>query len=263
LDLLRSNKHTKMARSYTTSLTSLPPFRLLLYVLPILMIDSIIELSFVSAMVGFLHGRANGFFIVDYPGTDSPSGPDTFELWAKPKVLLENQGHTSNGAAGTAFVLIGFGGLLLIWWEKRRLRNTASTKPSGLFTTYVVLTFLSTLLCLAALIYTFVLTHNHTGQTIDLAVASQTPAPRPYPLDEWTPENWFGAVLDQVPLRTDSDTSKLRNELRIMQGWRWNLVPLFMINVLVASVAAWEWWRLRRGAVGRGQAVAKEGTPSL
>jgi hypothetical protein len=110
---------------------NMKPFTPLLIAIPILMAVSIIELSFVSAMVGFLHGRANGFFVIDLPGNDSPSGPNTLELWAKPNVLLEDQGHTSNGAAGTGFVLIGFGGLLMIWWERRRMRNVCFLSPQS------------------------------------------------------------------------------------------------------------------------------------
>jgi hypothetical protein len=106
----------------TNRFTGLKPFTPLLIAILILMVVSIIELSFVSAMVGFLHGRANGFFLLNVPGNDSPSGPNTLELWAKPKNLLEDQGHTSNGAAGTGFVAVGFGGLLMIWWERRRMR---------------------------------------------------------------------------------------------------------------------------------------------
>lgn len=108
--------------AYTDRLHAMKPFTPLLLAIPLLMIVSIIELSFVSAMVGFLHGRANGFFLLDVPGTNSPSGPNTLELWAKPAALLEDQGHTSNGAAGTGFVAVGFGGLLMIWWERRRMR---------------------------------------------------------------------------------------------------------------------------------------------
>ena len=228
------------------------------------MVVSIIELSFVSAMVGFLHGRANGFFIVDSPGTSSNSGPDTFELKAKPWKLLEDQGHTSNGAAGTGFVLIGLGGLLLIWWERRRLHLTsARSQPSGLFTTYFVLTILSTLLALAALIYTFVLTSKHANQTIDLQLASENPSPMPYPgPQQWTPENWFKAVLEQVPLQLEGDKDKLRSELMIMRGWRYNLIPLFLVDLLVAGVAGWEWWGLRRGGgmgMGMGRGDGKEG----
>ena len=92
------------------------PLTSLLVLVLILMVDAAIELSFVSYMVAFLHGRSSGSFSVDYP-----SG-QTFELQGHPSKFLQNQGHTSNGAAGAALVLIGVGGLLTIWLQKRRAR---------------------------------------------------------------------------------------------------------------------------------------------
>lgn len=66
-------------------------------------------------------------------------------------------------------------------------------------------------------------------------------------------------MLDQVPLREDSDRSKIRQELRIMRGWRWNLVPFFIVFVGVSCVGVWEWLRLRRsGSRGAGVGVAGE-----
>lgn len=82
------------------------------------MIDGLIELSMISATVGFLHARAGKFFTVD---TSSGS----FDIHGKPKNLYVDQGHTSNGAAGTAIILIGLGGLLTIWFENRRARKVS------------------------------------------------------------------------------------------------------------------------------------------
>jgi hypothetical protein len=101
------------------------------------------------------------------------------------------------------------------------------------------MTVLSAMLTLAALIYTFVLTAQTDDQTINLTVAAANPEPLMYPLDKWTPENWFVAVLD-LPLARDSDRSKINNNLRLMRGWRWNLIPLFILGVVVAALAVWE-----------------------
>jgi hypothetical protein len=89
---------------------------------PILMVDAIIELSFISNMVAFLHGRGSKGWEVSYPAGQK------FELHGHPVGLLVDQGHTSNGAAGTAFVLIGCGGLLAMWLQHRRTR-AVSTYP--------------------------------------------------------------------------------------------------------------------------------------
>ena len=96
------------------------PLTSLLLLVSILMIDAAIELSFVSYTVAFLHGRSSGTFSIDYP-----SG-QTFELQGQPSKLLQSQGHTSNGAAGTALVLVGFGGLLTIWLQKRRAKMVSN-----------------------------------------------------------------------------------------------------------------------------------------
>ena len=84
--------------------------------LSVLMVDAVIEVAFIGSMVGFLHDRAGKFFTID-----APNG--TFDLHGKPKGLLADQGHTSNGAAGTAIVLVGWLGLLAIWHDKRRYRR--------------------------------------------------------------------------------------------------------------------------------------------
>lgn len=212
----------------------------------VLMVDSIIELSFVSSMVAWLHRRAGRDFDVNYNGS-------TYPLHGKPVGLLVNQGHTSNGAAGTAFVLIGMGGILALW-----LRTRTSGFPSKFgkfwYTFWLYMTIPSMLLTLAALIYTMVLTYQHDRQTIDNAVASSlNNQPHPnyvaYPLDEWTPENWFDAVL-KLDLVSSSDRSNIEEHLRVMRGWRWNLIPMFIIGLAVSLVAFAEFFfvRRRRGA---------------
>jgi len=257
----------------------------LLVAIPILMADGLIEVGFVGSMVGFLHDRAGKFFTID-----APNG--TFDLHGKPKGILVDQGHTSNGAAGTAVVLVGILGLLVIFSERRRARKvsgvvlsipngpfkmqtsspftnsmltntsqSSSAGHSGLFIFWVVMTVLSAMLTLAALIYTFVLTAQTDDQTIDLAVAAANAQPLMYPLDNWTPENWFIAVLE-LPLAHDSDRSKIRNNLRLMRGWRWNLIPLFILGLTVASLAVWELVGGRRWKEGDSREKFRHSTQS-
>jgi hypothetical protein len=85
--------------------------------LVLLMIDSAIELALISSMVGYLHRSGANH----YPFT-SDSGSPAF-INAKPKGLLLNEGHTSNGASGTALILVCFGGFLVLWHERRRERR--------------------------------------------------------------------------------------------------------------------------------------------
>jgi hypothetical protein len=85
--------------------------------LVLLMIDSAIELALISSMVGYLHrSGANQYPFI------SDSGSAAF-INAKPKGLLLNEGHTSNGASGTALILVCFGGFLVLWHEQRRERK--------------------------------------------------------------------------------------------------------------------------------------------
>ncbi len=78
----------------------------------LLMIDAIIELAFISSTVSWLHLTAGGTFAVNYGGS-------TFALIGKPSHLMVDQGHTSNGAAGTAFIVIGLGGIVALWLQSR------------------------------------------------------------------------------------------------------------------------------------------------
>ena len=130
--------------------------------------------------------------------------------------------------------------------DETKIKEARNSRPSILFTFWVFLTILSTLLTLSALIYTFVVTRNHDDQTINLAVAAANAAPATYPLEQWTPENWFGAIVRQVPLTLYSDHRKINQQVRILRGWRWNLIPLVVLGMVVACVAVYEWVSLRR-----------------
>jgi hypothetical protein len=89
--------------------------------LPILVADGIIEMAMLSTMVAFLNGRASYAFGVTYPEGD-------FLLKGHPAGLQADQGHTSNGAAGTAVVGIGFGGLLAILLQRRKMKKVSISK---------------------------------------------------------------------------------------------------------------------------------------
>jgi len=216
--------------------------------LALLMVDAIIELSFISSMVAWLHSTAGGEFEVIAPEMQETL---SFNLHGKPKNLLLNQGHTSNGAAGTAFVLIGLGGILVL-----TLRHRASTSSKvGRLTTFLyfgwlVSTILSALLTLAALAYTFAVTNETRGQTIDIALAASLDSrPYPnyvaYPRDDWTPETWFEAVLE-LTLVDRSLRSDIEHHLTIMRAWKWNLIPLFLLGLVFSTVALLDAWVERR-----------------
>jgi hypothetical protein len=213
-----------------------------------LMIDAIIELSFISSMVAWLHHTAGGDFEVIAPET-----PDTmsFLLHGKPKGLLADQGHTSNGAAGTAFVLVGLGGILVTVLRHHALNGSRRQGLSTrLYHAWIVATIFSAILTLAALLYTFILTSAHKGQTIDIATAAtldNKPFPNQvaYPEQFWTPENWFGAVLE-LTLVDMHQRVDIAHHLTIMRAWRWNLIPLFILGVFLSATAIVDAWTTRR-----------------
>jgi len=203
--------------------------RILGAALVLLLIDSAIELAFVSSMVGYLHrSGANQYPFVSDTG-------NIFLINAKPKGLLLNEGHTSNGAAGTCLVLISIGGFLVLWRERRREQKNTAQRPSRLFLTYTVFTVLSACLTVSALAYTFAVTNQTKGQTINRTLAREVQG-HAYPQDNWTPENWTKALL-ALPIASNEDASYIRHWLRIMEGWKWNLIPMFLIDVAVASLS--------------------------
>jgi hypothetical protein len=213
-----------------------------------LMVDAIVELSFISSMVAWLHHTAGGDFEVIAPET-----PDkmSFLLHGKPKGLLVDQGHTSNGAAGTAFVLVGIGGILVIILRHKALNGSRRQGLiKKLYHAWIASTIISAVLTLAALLYTFILTKAHKGQTIDIDLAISLgnrsfPNQIAYPEQLWTPENWFDAVLE-LPLVDRHQREDIANHLTIMRAWRWNMIPLFVLGIILSAVAIVDAWTTRR-----------------
>ncbi|OTA62218.1 hypothetical protein K449DRAFT_394976 [Hypoxylon sp. EC38] len=202
----------------------------------VLMVDSIIELSFVSSMVAWLHRTASKGFHFNFDGS-------TYLLGGTPLNAMLDQGHTSNGAAGTAFVLIGLGGILALslrYWS-RNVSGGLGTFSRFVYYLWVSVNVPAFLLTTGALAYVFAVTNAHEGQTIDAQLAASLNGGR-YPLDTWTPQNWFTAVLqlDLVSARDD-----IQSHLRVMRGWQYNLIPMFIIQLGVTVLALWEFvnWR--------------------
>lgn len=210
--------------------------KILLGAMVLLFIDGIIELAFIASMVSWVHRRAGGDFIINANGSQFP-------LHGKPANELVDQGHTSNGAAGTAFIVIAMGGWLILYLRHRQLKraDTVHGFVKGLYYFWLVMTVLSAMLAVAALIYTFIVTYAHMNQTIDIGLASSLdnhPYPNyvAYPRQSWTPENWFTAVLE-LPLAFGHDRSDINLHLALMKGWRWNLIPLSVLGIAVAVLA--------------------------
>ncbi|KAK3943507.1 hypothetical protein QBC46DRAFT_253952 [Diplogelasinospora grovesii] len=220
--------------------------------LGLLAIDAAISMGLVTRMVVFLHFWGAGpFEIANPPGTT----PSTYMLNGHPAGLLVDQGHTTNGAGGTALVLVGFGGILALWLEHRS--RTKHGKSSPVFYVWAITVVLSWLLTLTALIYTYVVTAMTQNQSIDPAVAVQN-AGQPYPDDWWTPETWYTAVLG-LTLSNESDYDLIRNNLRLMRGWRYNLIPLFILGFILMDLVILEVLRTRKAGAKGGYGRAPSG----
>jgi len=193
------------------------------------MIDAAIEMAFLSRMVHWLNLGAGGPYPISHDG-------GSFLLAAHPAHILTDQGHTSNGAAGTAFILVGLGGIVVL--SARRLTHTAPKVPNWMriiYFAWLVATVLGTMLTLGALIYVNVVTNRHKGNTIDVDFAASLDGKR-YTKDTWTPNGWFAAVL-KLPLEDDGDRKTIEHHVTLMCGWRWNLIPLFIAELAVCVLA--------------------------
>jgi hypothetical protein len=126
---------------------------------------------------------------------------------------------------------------------------------------HTVLTVLSFLLTLSALAATFAVSNNTSGQSIDKAVAAKNQGSG-YPLDKWTPGTWTEALL-ALPIADAKDADYLEGWLKVMKGNKFNLIPLFLIGLVVAVLsvmAALEDRRMHRGGNGK-QEVDGQSSP--
>ncbi|CAK7235718.1 hypothetical protein SCUCBS95973_009361 [Sporothrix curviconia] len=239
------------------------PSTALVVALALLVADATIELGFITSMVAYLHaGAPSGTFVVNTPPALQAATADaapTYLLPGKPVHVVINEGHASNGAAGSALVLIGVVGTVALV-----LRHRAPGSRWGRALYYVWMLGLQVptlLLTLVALAYTMSAVRAHRGQTIDQAVAyansnansnANTTQPAPYAVDSWTPQNWFAAVL-QLDLADAGLRSNLAMHLRIMRGWQYNLIALFVVQLLETVVAFVDFraWREMRASGGR------------
>ncbi|KAI3397406.1 hypothetical protein diail_10737 [Diaporthe ilicicola] len=206
----------------------------------LLMVVSIIELSLISATVGFLSQRAKGTFDVESNGS-------TFPISGEPADLIVDQGHTSNGASGTAFIIIGCCGFLALWLRSRPSYHTKSS--AGLFSRVWYRLWLgfnapALLLTLGALAFTFAVANAHKGQRIDLSVAKGLNGDA-YTAQKWTPQNWFDALL-KLDLASHTDRNDVQRIYRISRGWQYNLIPFFIVQLAQTVLAFLEAMRKRK-----------------
>ncbi|KAK3680716.1 hypothetical protein B0T22DRAFT_531475 [Podospora appendiculata] len=183
-------------------------------------------------------------------------------LRGEPANLFVNQGHTTNGAGGTALIIIGFGGVLALFLENRSETEgqfpimETSGKSSPVFFVWALFTVLSWLLALTALIYTFVVTAQTANQAIDIGLAQRTSPTKYDDGRNWTPENWYLAVLD-LPLVNGDDRDVIARNVRLMRGWRFNIIPLFVLGFVLMDLVVLEVLQLRKSR-GYGRAATSD-----
>ena len=200
------------------------------------MIDAVLELAFISSMVAWLHRTASGTFPIAL-------GTSTFDFRGEPLNLMTDQGHTSNGAAGTAFVLVGCGGLLALFLRGRPGFHR-SLFSKLVYYAWVAVQIPALLLTLGALVYVFVVTAAHAGQTINVRTASALGGAK-YPVGVWTPQNWYSAVLG-LNIASPSVRSDIQSRYRVMLGWQYNLIPLLLVQLVETLLAMLDFVRRRK-----------------
>ena len=203
-------------------------------------------------MVGYLHRSGANEYPFNYQGSIA-----AYTIHSKPVGLLLNEGHTANGAAGSG-IIFSLAGLGLAWSVRRGRRRDNGGKASTLLFSFAILMSVYFIFVTAALAYVFWLTRSTSGQAIDKALAASLNGAGPaaaYPLDQWTPENWFKAMLD-LPLSDPTDISYVRGWLRVIEGWKWNLIPMMLVSCVVAVVSWGSVREDRRIASGGGKGYA-------
>ena len=117
LSIQNENGNGSIEKNSTDKMAVQSYMKYIYVALGFLVADAAIEMGFVATTVAFLHASGKGPFTVA-----TPSG-STFQLAGHPVNLIVDQGHTSNAAAGTCIVLLGFGGLLALTLEHRERRR--------------------------------------------------------------------------------------------------------------------------------------------
>lgn len=223
----------------------------------LLICSSLIEVGLISTTLGWLRGTASaGFHFYDGVSPDSAM----YTLSGEPANFLMTQVYVALAdAGGAAFLLVGAGGFLALWARRRHLRlyhrhsyhlrHTSSLKSRTLLHCYYAWIGLQIPLLLftaATMGYVFNVTAARQGQGIRIEAAMQASSnggAEPYPLDTWTPQSWFPAVLDLDLVESRGD---VRAAVSIMDGWYWNLCPMLVIQLVVAILAMLELVQWRR-----------------
>jgi hypothetical protein len=93
------------------------------------------------------------------------------------------------------------------------------------------------LFILSAFIYVFAVTYLTIDNRINTRFAQSVDG-APYPIDSWTPETWYKALL-LLPL----DKVDLTGAYQEMVAWRWWIFPYLLVIILASGWTAVVWLR--------------------
>ncbi|KAI0515072.1 hypothetical protein F5B22DRAFT_646949 [Xylaria bambusicola] len=203
----------------------------------LLLLDAVVEVAFAGSSLTWLGKLASGhkaFHFTAFGGKH--------HLAAIPRNFIGYQLYLCNVASVTAFFFVGVLGFISLW-----LRNLTQYRTGWFakfsrysYYTWVIMVGPSLVLTTAALACVFTEASHETGHHIDTALAIKLNG-SPYNRGTWTPQSWFSAVLELQLLRDREDIVK---HLTLMEGWKYNLIDLFVLQffhflITVADLMRW------------------------
>ncbi|KAI1436565.1 hypothetical protein GGR50DRAFT_229767 [Xylaria sp. CBS 124048] len=188
----------------------------------LLTIDSIIQMCFASSIVAWIeHTVRIQIFRFRVDGSK-------YHLSGLPRHFILGQIYTTNGAAGTAIVVV-VAGILALWLRRRSQHSTGKLATSSriFYYCWLSLNLPALLLTSVALGYAVAIAKAQAGQTIDVPLAVRLNGST-YSQGTWTPQSWFSAVMG---LDLTRDREDLKQHLHIIQWWQYNLILMFVLHV--------------------------------
>jgi len=209
---------------------------LLKLALGLVWIDGLLEMALCESCLWWIQEGASGPYEIE-----NPAG-GTFLMNSEPQHLLVAPTQAAAAAGAFAWTVVGFGGVLSLVLRGSRFRDRAWASAWWRYWPFMSIFF--ALYTLAVGIAVNVLVDMHDGQTIDTAVASTLGPDVNYPLDSWPLPNFYTAVLDLMLMKDTPEERATAQAIfahrNTMLSWRWNIVPLIVIQVAVCILAWFE-----------------------
>ncbi|KAI0532649.1 hypothetical protein GGR58DRAFT_522627 [Xylaria digitata] len=204
--------------------------------LALLIINSILAISLVSTSIVWLNSLRHKVFYFFADGS-------RHHLSGLPHFFVIDQLYTVNGAAATSLT-IGIWGIVSLWLRNLTQYRTGDFAKFSRYCYYLWVSFNvpALLLTNVSLIYIFAITNAQAGQKIDTELAVELNG-SPYFEGTWTPQSWLSAVLG---LKLVRDREDIENQLKLMEAWRYNLIPMFVIHLTETALVFMDYNRWLR-----------------